>query len=263
VRNEIRSLFFFLIATLALPPLLPAQTPIQTPPAKAANSPSEPNLSGVWNTAPPAGAPVAAVIAYFSTFGKGEPAMTPWAEAQYKAGKPSFGPKSVTMEQTNDPVYKCYPPGAPRVYLHPFPLQIVQIPGQVIMLFEYDHTVRHIYTDGRPHPDDLTPTWMGHSIGHWEGDTLVVDTIGFNDKTWLDRIGHVHSDQLHLVERFRRVNENSLQLDLTIEDPKAFTKPINSTLSFQPKPGWDIMEHSCMDNTTFVDFEKKENPTPK
>ena len=84
------------------------------------------------------------------------------------------------------------------------PFEMIQATGRVIMYFEYDHFVREIFTDGRPHPDGLEATWMGHAIGHYEGDTLVVDTIGFNDKTWLDRVGHPHSDQLHLVERFRR-----------------------------------------------------------
>jgi hypothetical protein len=248
---------------LALAPAVLAQSTDQPVAAKTQNAAAAPDLSGVWNARAPKGVPMPVLIAYYSTFGNGESAMTPWAEAQYKAAKPSFGPKSVTMEETNDPVYKCFPPGVPRVYLHPFPVQIVQLPGQVIMLYEYDHMVRHIFTDGRTHPDELIPTWMGHSIGHWDGDTLVVDTVGFNDKSWLDRVGHPHSDQLHLVERIRRVDQNSLQIDFVIEDQKAYTKPISSTLILQLKPKWDIMEQSCMDNVTFLDFEKKENAAAK
>jgi hypothetical protein len=86
---------------------------------------------------------------------------------------------------------------------------------------------------------------MGHAIGHYEGDTLVVDTVGFNDKTWLDRIGHPHSDQLHLVERIRRLNHDALQDDLTIEDPKAYTKPWSAQLTFQLRSDWDIGEFIC------------------
>jgi hypothetical protein len=137
-------------------------------------------------------------------------------------------------------------------------MQIVHTPREVIMLFEYDHMVRHIFTDGRGHPGDLMPTWMGHSTGKWDGDTLVVDTVGFNDKSWLDRVGHAHSEQLHVVERMRRVPPDTLQIDFTIEDAKAYTKPITSTLKFQLKPNWEIMEQSCMDNVNFVEFEKKE-----
>ena len=98
----------------------------------------------------------------------------------------------------------------PRLYLQPFPLEIIQVPGRVIMLFEFSHFIRQIYTDGRKHNTDLGPTWLGDAIGHWEGDTLVVDTIGFNDKTWTDRAGHPHSTDMHLVERIRRVDEKTL-----------------------------------------------------
>ncbi len=261
--NHIRYPILALLTVLTSAPFSFAQTADQPGAAKAQSATSPPTLSGVWNAKAPVGAKIDVLIAYYSTFGKGEPAMTPWAEAQYKAAKPSFGPKSVTISETNDPAYQCFPPGVPRVYLHPFPVQIVEIPGQVIMLFEYDHMVRHIYTDGRGHPNDLDPTWMGHSIGHWEGETLVVDTAGFNDKTWLDRVGHPHSNQLHVTERFRRVDQNSLQIDLTLEDPKAYTKPITSTLFFQLKPKWDVMEQVCMDNVNFLEFEKKENVAPK
>ena len=88
-------------------------------------------------------------------------------------------------------------------------MEIAHIPGRVLMLFEYDHFVRNIFTDGREHPKDLNPSWMGDSIGKWEGDTLVVDTVGFNDKTWLDNDGHPHTEDLHVVERIRRVNHDT------------------------------------------------------
>ena len=125
------------------------------------------------------------------------------------------------LSQTNDMVYKCFPPGMPYIYLQVFPFQIVQTPTEVIELFEYDHFVRHIYVNGRKHPADLTPTYDGDSIGHWEGDTLVVDTTGLNGKIWLDRVGHPESDQMHITERIRRVDEKTLQIDFTFHDPKA------------------------------------------
>lgn len=127
-----------------------------------------------------------------------------------------------------------------------------------MMIFEYDHFVRYIYTDGRQHPADLTPTWMGDAIGHWDGETLVVDTIGYKPKTWLDRVGHPHSDALHLVERFRRTDHNTLVDDLTIEDPVAYTKPWTARRSFQLKPKWEIMEFVCEDNfLNFDEYQKK------
>ena len=95
--------------------------------------------------------------------------------------------------ESNDPVYDCFPPGTPRVYFHPFPMEIIQLPGRTLILYEYHHSIRQIYTDGRGHRTDLAPLWMGDSTGYWDGDTLVVETVNFNDKTWLDREGLPHS----------------------------------------------------------------------
>ncbi len=163
--------------------------------------------------------------------------MTAWGEEKYKAAKPVFGPNKTTPKQSNDPVYGCFPPGLPRIYLHPKPIEIVQLPDEVIMMFEYDRIVRHIYTDGRPHDEFLDPPlWMGDSIGKWDGDTLVIDTLGFNDKTWLDRAGLPHSDALHVTERMRRADHETLTDDITIEDPKAFTKSWTAQTRFQLKP---------------------------
>jgi hypothetical protein len=187
--------------------------------------------------------------------------MTPWSIAKFKANKPSFGPRAA--EESNDPVNPttgnsvgCAPPGVPRIYLHPFPFEIIQIPGRVLMFFEFDHHVRQIYTDGRGHREDIGPTWMGDSIGKWEGDTLVVDTVNFNDKSWIDRAGHPHSDALHLTERIRRPAHDALEIDLLIDDPKAYTKPWTGKLFFQLKPDWNIMELVCLDNVTFLDLQK-------
>ena len=236
----------------------PAQgsQPAGNPPQQGRGRPSGPiagpphdphDLTGVWNMRGGGGQ---------GGFGRVDPNMTAWGEQQYKLQKSSNGGQ-YTLQETNDPVItKCFPPGVPRIYLQPFPLQIVQTPKEVIFLYEYDHTVRHIFTDGRKHPDDVTPTYMGDSIGHWEGDTFVVDTIGFNEKTWLDRIGHSHSDQLHVIERFQRVNLNDLELDVSMEDPKALAGPWNVHLQFQLHPDWTIAEQVCADNGDFVSFEK-------
>jgi hypothetical protein len=192
----------------------------------------------------------------FASFSKGDPPMTAWGKAQFDAAKPSQGPRGVSLKETTDTVYKCFPPGMPYIYLQIFPMQIVQTPKEVIEIFEYDHNVRHIYIDGRKHPDDLTPTYNGHSIGHWEGDTLVVDTVGLNGKIWLDRLGHPESDQMHIVERIHRLDEKTLQVDFTFDDPKAYPKPWNAVLKFRSRPDWDIMELICEDNIDFESFEK-------
>ena len=125
------------------------------------------------------------------------------------------------------------------------------------MLFEYDHFVRQIFTDGRQHPQDLNSSWMGDSIGRWDGDMLVVDTVGFNDKTWLDQVGHPHSDALHLVERIRRVNHDAMTIDITIDDPKAYTKPWVAHFIYDLKPDWNIGEEVCEDNVNFLDMENR------
>ena len=173
---------------------------------KSQAAPRTPDLTGVWDTQNPRGfQPNTAAF-------PGEiPPLTPWAEAQLAATRPAYGPRAVP--DSTDPVnptklgaHGCFPPGVPRIYLHPVPMEIIQIPGRVLMRFEFDHLLREIWTDGRGHPSDWNPTYMGHSIGKWQGDTFVVDTIGFNDKTWLDRLGHRHSEDLHVIERFRRVD---------------------------------------------------------
>jgi hypothetical protein len=132
--------------------------------------------------------------------------------------------------------------------LIPFPMQIVQVPGEVIMLFEYDHYSRHIFMDRREHLKDIDANWMGDSIGRWDGNTLVVDTTGLNDKTWLDQVGHPHSDALHVIERIHRVDYDTLQDDLTIDDPRAYEKPWTGQQTFKLKPDWHLIEYVCEDN---------------
>ena len=232
-----------------------AQTKEPDAPAKTASSSKTPDLSGVWmRDAPPA----TAAQYWIYELNQEEPPMTAWGQAQFKAVKSSFGAHEYPLEETNDPVLRsCYPPGVPRVYMHPFPFQFIQTSGEVVMLFEVDSLRREIYTDGKPRDPGLVPLWMGNSIGHWEGDTLVVDTANFNEKTWIDRIGHPHSDQLHVIERFRRTAPDHLVDDITIEDPKAYTKPWTARLEFKLRP-WKLTEQFCEDGESFMGLEKKE-----
>ena len=201
----------------------------------ASASTATPDISGVWMETGDA-----------ITFTSKEPALQPWAEAKFKAAKPGYGPRATA--DSRDPILNCLPPGVPRILLIPFPMQIVQTPSEVIMIFEYDHFVRHIYLDRREHPKDLDLTWMGDSIGRWSGDTLTVDSVAFNDKTWLDQVGHPHSDALHLTERIRRSDHDTLQDDLTIDDPKAYVRPWTGRQTFKFKPAWHLAEYVCEDN---------------
>ncbi|HLJ25037.1 MAG TPA: hypothetical protein VKT71_13070 [Candidatus Acidoferrales bacterium] len=248
-----------LAAALSAPRDLPAQgEKSSTSKVRPASAPVD--LSGVWRRSrrPPDQARKYTIYELAFSITNDPPPMTSWAEAKFKANKPNVGPRAVSIGESNDPVLQCAPPGVPRVYLiRGEPVEIAHIPGRVLMLFEYDHFVRNIYTDGRPHPADLNPSWMGDAIGKWEGDTLVVDTIGFNDKTWVDNDGHPHSEDLHVIERIRRVNHDTLTIDTTIEDPKAYTKPWGGHAVYELKTGWNLGEMVCEDNVTYGDMQQK------
>ena len=137
--------------------------------------------------------------------------MTPWAAEKFKDVRPPFGALQ-TFNDTNDPVQRyCDPPGVPRIYMYPWEITFIQTPKIVYILYEYTKVWREIYMD-RDHPKDPDSSWMGDSIGKYEGDTFVIDTIGFNDKTWLDQTGHPHSDALHVIERFRRLDHDRLEV---------------------------------------------------
>lgn len=165
--------------------------------------------------------------------------MLPWAQTVYKERLETYG--------HNDPAVGCLPEG-PRTGLAGLdPLRIIQTRNLMVILYETG-SVRHIYLDGRPLPHDPTPSWMGYSVGRWEGETLVVDTIGYNDKTWLDYSGHPHSEALHVTERFRRTDFGHMQLAMTFEDPKTYVKPWTINLAVSFLPDTDLLETVCLEN---------------
>lgn len=262
MRNRWRDRFLAVAVIFVVSSSIPAQTPAQQDSAIVQSAAaSTPDLSGIWSRLRD-GAVSRGYEMYVLDFGKSDSPMAPWAAAKYKINGPKYhgdDPNTVL----SDPVFQCFPPGVPRIYLYNFPVQIVQIPGQVLMLFEYDHFIRRIYTDGRPHDLQQGPLWMGDSIGKWVGDTLVVDTVSFNDKTLIDRVGRPHSASLHLVERIRRIDHDSMEIDFTVDDPKAYTKPWGTKLIFVLKPDWKIMEQVCEDNAGFLEFNKKATQAPK
>jgi hypothetical protein len=191
-----------------------------------------PDFSGVWQIAKPQG----------TLFPNGGAPLTPWAETKFKAANP----------QTNDPNLGCLPEGMPRFMLSiPLPMEIFQVPTRVVIIREGVQLYRQIYLN-RPHPKDLDPTYSGDSVGKWEGDTLVVDTIGLNDKTWVDNAGLPHSEAMHVVERIRRTDRDTLVDDLTMEDPMAFTKPITTQRVYKLRPGWEIQEFVCTENNKYT-----------
>jgi hypothetical protein len=162
-----------------------------------------------------------------------------------------------SRQAADDPEANCLPTGVPRVA--PYPWRVLQTPpygkAQVLyFVFEGNiHSYRQIFVDGRGHPDDLEATWYGHSIGHWEGDTLVIETIGFNDKFWFDFKGHPHTTQLKTVERWTRVSYGKLENVVTITDPGAYAKPFTVKFTATLRPGWDMMEYICNENNQDVE----------
>ena len=210
-------------------PAIFAQAANPSKPARA------PDLTGVW------------MIDQFhpALFPKGTaPPFTPWAEAKFKAAD----------TKVNDPNLACLPHGIPRLMFVPLPMEIMQLPDKVLIYQEAGNQLRQIHMN-RGHNADLDPTYNGDSVGRWDGNTLVVDTIGFNDVTWLDHVGLPHTDALHVVERIHRVDHDTLVDDFTIEDPKAYTKTWTTSQMYHLKPGWEIAEYVC-DNNKYVYHEK-------
>ena len=206
------------------------------PIAKASTAPAprtkdgKVDLSGVWGYA-----------GYTSDIAKdydvGELPMTPLADKLFKERQANQG--------VDDPEARCLPTGVPR--RDPYPTKILQMPNLVVILFEGNiHSYRQIFLN-RDHPTDLSPSWYGDSVGHWEGDTLVVDTIGFNGKTWLDLAGHGSSDQLHVIERYSRPDFGHLKNEITIEDPVYYTRPWKVT-EITPIMDGEIIEYICQEN---------------
>ena len=152
-----------------------------------------------------------------------------------------------SRQSKDDPEANCLPTGVPRTA--PYPWRMLQTPTHVFILFEGNiHSYRQIFVDGRKHPDDPDPTWYGHSIGHYEGMTLVVDTIGFNDKFWFDSTGRPHSEKLHTVERFTRTDLATLTVETMNDDPTYYTKPFTISYSARLRPGEELMEYICQEN---------------
>lgn len=187
-----------------------------------------PDLSGVWTIN---------ALGYSTNITSVE--MLPWAQKVYAARQATYGHE--------DPASNCLPEG-PRAGLTGLePFRIVQTPYVSFFMYETS-PVRQIFTDGRKLPADPTPSWMGYSVARWEGDTFVVDTIGYNDRLWLDFGGHPNSEALHVTERFRRTDFGHMQLSITFEDPKTYTKPWTISVAVNLAPDTDLLEYVCLEN---------------
>jgi hypothetical protein len=194
----------------------------------------KPDFSGVWVTK----------AGYTGNIAKdlkpGELSMTPWAAALYKHRQET--------ESREDPQAYCVLSGVPREHVVPYPFKILHTNGIVVILYEALHSYRQIYMDGRALPKDPNPQWMGYSVGHWEGDTLVVQSSGFVENNWLDNSGHPGTESMKLLEKFRRRDFGHIDLEMTIEDPKAYTKPWTVHIEFTAQPDNDLIEYVCDEN---------------
>jgi hypothetical protein len=147
----------------------------------------------------------------------------------------------------DDPEGLCLPMGTPRK--DPYPWKIIQTPQLFLILYEGNvHSYRQVFLDGRPHDPNVEDTWWGDSIGKWDGETLVVDTVGLNDKAWLDLIGHPRSEKAHIIERFTRAELGRINIEITIDDPGSYSKPWKVLESAQLAPGWELQEYICNEN---------------
>jgi hypothetical protein len=156
--------------------------------------------------------------------------------------------KQRTAAQDQDPNVHCMPRGAARIWTDDYFKRIVQAPDRVIVLTERNMQYRQIFTDGRPLPKDPNPTWNGYSTAKWDGDTLVVDSRGFNGRVWLDQLGKPSTEALHVTTRFTRKDFGHMDIGVTIDDPKAYTKPWGNTVSVTLVPDTDLMEFICLEN---------------
>lgn len=208
----------------------------------------KPDFSGFWN------------IPYAPNMAQGNEAGVPYTDAGREAYR--------VHDSKDDPTSNCWYPGVPRIMQSPYPIQIVQTPEYLVILFEYMKLWRSIPLDGRPHPKNMEPAFMGDSTGHWEGNTLVVDTTNLKDApwTWLDTAGHQHSDALHVIEKFERTGD-TIAYEYTVDDPKMYAKPWTLKRTFTPLKKVaglpELIEYSCTENNRDVQHLISTKPAEK
>jgi hypothetical protein len=229
---------------------------LTAPARRAANG--KPDLSGVWQVEPTPAEEMKRLfgdLSADSALGDNSSAFSKYLANILADFKPEDSPLRRDFEELfrqrrgkETPLLHCLPIGIPADDFLPGPFKIIQAPGLILVRNEYENTLRQIYTDGRKPPADPEPLWLGYSVGKWEGDTLQVDTAGFNDKSWLDGIGHPHSEAPHVTERFHRRDFGHLDVQVTIDDPKVYTKPFSVKFTELLLPDSDVVDYFCAEN---------------
>ena len=212
-------------------PRLPDGMPDLSAPAPRGTD-GKPVISGVWM---PTGG-------YIGNIARDLPDVPfqPWARELYL--------KRRANESKDDPTGRCMVGGVPRNDVVPYPFKIYQQSGVTLILYEAVHSYRQIFSDGREIPSNPNPAWLGYSVGKWDGNDFVVTTSGFNDEVWLDNNGHPATGQLRVTERFRRKDFGHMDIEITIDDPKAYTRPWTVTLPFKLLPDSELIEYMCNEN---------------
>jgi hypothetical protein len=233
--------------------------------ARAADKPvprvnGKPDLSGTWIPGSTlllfeGEESVAVARAYDAAHGRAAappPEPPPYKPDAEKQRQYYLGRKGI-----DDPMARCLLSGVPRIMFRPLPFEIVQLPNRVIILYEIHHAFRIIPTDGTPHPDDVEPSYLGDSVARWDGDTLVVEVTSFNDKSWLQGVGTVHSEQLKVTERYTRDTFETIRYEVTIEDPETLTKPWHMQDTMRLRPNERLREYECIEaNEDITRFEE-------
>ena len=211
---------------------------LSAPAPRAADG--HPDLSGIWEPSPSKVRDIAVDLK------PGEVPFQPWAKALFEQ-------RADGSHSSEEPDANCLPQGVPKIDTAPAPWKIVQTPGFIVVVYEAFNLWRQIFMDGRSLAQDLNPTWMGYSTAKWDGDALVVDTRGFNGKAWLDQLGRPSTDALHVTERFRRKDFGHMDIQITIDDRKAYTKPWTVNESVHLLPETELLEFICNENNRDVE----------
>jgi len=239
MRRPLYGMMVFFVAMFGIP--------LRTLSQGTGASPEMPDLSGIWNRTPAeAGTGIyldEANGAPFLGFTKDTPPLTPEAMEKYRANRQGVSDPRARGRGDQDPLEFCFPPGPTRIFTEPRPFEIRQIPEIAYIISEIDHVVRRIQTDGERF-EGYPPTAHGYSVGHYDGDTLVAETIEINEQSWLDSLGTPHSDALRVVERFHRVSPDTLEIEFSFDDPKAFTRPWGGKKLYQLQPAsYEMPDH--------------------
>jgi len=237
--------------TLGIPRTPDGKPDLTAPAPKLPDGKSD--LTGIWvrvaNPGNPGGANFGNTVTYYMAKGAEVP-LQPWAAELLRRRR---------YEQLGGgrPSEHCLPHGVVGAMLPNTPFKIAHAPGVTFLLYEQLNQYRQIFTDGRKHPEDPNPAWWGYSVGHWDSDSFVVDTRGFNDKTWLDDSGYPHTEAMRSLEKFHRIDLGHMDLDITIDDPKAYTRPWSVHIPLVLMPDTEMIEDVCENERDAVHYQAK------